>query len=230
MKKKKSWYEAIDKKLYPLKVYILSWVEPECWIIDKSAESILDVACGRGLPMEMIKMRMDVKRSVGVDLFGPYIKECKAKKIHDEYVISDIRKMKFPDKSFDVVMALQVLEHLPQKDAWKVLEKMEKIAKKQVMIATPIGEMYHPAVDDNKLQLHQSHFYPEEFEKRGYKVTKVGIKAITGEKGFVHDVNNDILRKLIYTFNLFVTLLTYIFQDKADYYFVASKRFKTNRR
>lgn len=224
MKKNKSMYEKFDEKLYPLKVFIMSWIEPECWVIDKSAKTILDVGSGRGLPMEMIKMRLNVEKSVGVDLFEPYIRESKKKRIHNEYVLVDIRKMKFPEKSFDVVMALQVLEHLPKKEAWHVLKIMEKIAKKQVIIATPIGEMYHPAVDDNKLQLHRSHFYPEEFEKRGYKITKVGIKAITGEHGLVHEVQNDIVRKLIYTLNLFVTLFTYIFQDRADYYFVASKK------
>lgn len=208
----------------------MSWVEPECWIIDKSANTILDVGCGRGLSMEMIKMRINVKKSVGVDLFEPYIRESKRKRIHNRYVLSDVRQMNFPNESFDVVMALQVLEHLPKKDAWEVLEKMEKIAKKQVIAATPIGEMYHPAVDDNKLQLHKSHFNPEEFEKRGYKVTKVGFKFITGEHGLVHTVKNDVLRKLIYSFNLFVTLFTVLFPKVGDYYFVASKSLNVNSR
>lgn len=221
---KQTFYQQIDSVLRPLKVFILSWVEPECWIIDKSAKSILDVGSGQGLPMEMIKMRMKVEKSVGVDLFDPYLKETKRKKIHDSYVKKDVRKINFPSKSFDVVMALQVLEHLPKKDAWALLAKMEKIAKKQVMIATPIGEMYHPAVDDNHMQLHKCHFYPREFEKKGYKVTKVGIKSITGEFGIVHKIPNDFLRKVVYTLNLFITLATYLFQNKADYYFVASKK------
>src|SRR5262245_42665657 len=128
MNKKLNLYQKLDKYLRPLKVYILSWVEPECWVIDKSAKTILDVGWGQGLPMEMIKMRMKPERTVGVDLFKPYIKESKKRKIHDEYVISDVRNLKFPPKSFDVVMALQVLEHLKEKDAWKVLKDMERIA------------------------------------------------------------------------------------------------------
>lgn len=230
MKKKKSIYEKFDEKLYPLKVFIMSWIEPECWVIDKSAKTILDVGCGEGLPMEMIKMRINVEKSVGVDLFEPYIRKSKKKRIHNEYVLVDVRKMKFPNKSFDVVMALQVLEHLPKKDAWKVLEKMEKIAKKQVIAAMPIGEMYHPAVDNNELQLHQSHFDPEEFKKKGYKVTKVGFKFITGEHGLVHKVKNDVLRKFIYSLNLFITLFTILFPKVGDYYFVAYKSFYINSR
>lgn len=227
MKKKKSFYNKIDDRLRPLKVFVLSLIEPECWLIDKSAKTILDVGCGQGLPMEMIKMRMKPEKTVGIDLFEPYIKESKKKKIHDKYIKQDVREIDFSENSFDVAMALQVLEHLPKKDAWRVLEKMEKIARRQVLIATPIGEMYHPAVDDNELQLHQSHFYPEEFEKRGYKVTKVGFKFVTGEEGVVHKVRSDILRKAIYTLNLFVTLFTILFPSVGDYYFVASKKFKT---
>jgi ubiquinone/menaquinone biosynthesis C-methylase UbiE len=224
MKTKKSGlYQLIDNKLYPLKVFILAWIDPMCWVLDKSAESILDVGCGQGLPMEMIKMRMKVKRSVGVDLFKPYIDQCKKKKIHDEYLLSDVRRLPFKNKSFDVVMALQVLEHQPKKDAWKLLEKMEKIAKKQVIVAMPIGEMYHPAVDHNELQLHLSHFHPDELEKRGYKTIKMGIRQLLGENGIVHKVNNDFLRKIIYTVSIFVDIFLFFFQPLANYYFVAYK-------
>ncbi len=147
-------------------------------------------------------------------------------KIHNDYLISDVRKLPFKDKTYDVVMALQVLEHLPKKDAWKLLSKMEKIAKKQVIVATPIGEMYHPPVDGNNLQLHLSEFLPEEFEKKGYKVVKVGLKQITGENGIVHRVQNDILRKIIYAVNIVITLVLYVWQSQANYYLVAYKNFE----
>lgn len=223
-KLKQNWYQKFDEKLLPVKLFFLSWVEPECWVIDKRVKTILDVGCGQGLPMQLLKKRYKFDRIVGVDLFKPYIKECKEKKIHDEYILSDVRKLLFKDNSFDVVMALQILEHLPKKDAWKLLAKMEKIAAKQVIIATPIGEMYHPPVDGNELQLHLSDFQPKEFEKRGYKVLKVGLKELIGEHGLVHQVPNDLVRKFIYSINLFVTLFLYFWQKKANYYFVATKK------
>ena len=102
-------------------------------------------------------------------------------------------------------MASHVLEHMYKKEAWKVLENMERIAKKQVLMATPIGEHYHPAVDGNALQIHLSHFEPEEFAKRGYKIKKYGWKWLLGDEGIVHKTQNDILRKILFTFNILVT-------------------------
>lgn len=218
---KLSLYQKFDRKLLPVKIFLLSLVNPACLVIDKSAESILDVGCGQGLPMQMIKMRMNVKKTVGVDLFEPYIKECKKKKIHNEYVKADVRKLPFDDKSFDVVIALQVLEHLPKKDSWKVLSKMEKIAKKQVIIAMPVGELYHAAVDGNDLQLHHSSFYPKEFKKRGYKTIKMGRKSL---ELLPYKLKNDLARKVVYFTNLVLSFLFYLIQPLADHYFVAYKK------
>lgn len=219
----KKIYRDIDKHLYSLKIFLMAWTEPIGWIIDKSAKSILDVGCGRGLPMQLIKIRMKPKRTVGVDLFEPYLSEAKKKQIHDEYIIADARKLPFKNKSFDVVIALQILEHLSKKDAWKVLDKMEEIARKQVIVATPIGEMYHPAVDDNPLQLHKSEFQPKEFKERGYKILKIGRKGILGEKGIVHKIRNDPARKLIYLINILLTPFYYLFQVFSDYHLYAYK-------
>lgn len=213
-----------DNYINPVKIFLLSLEDPVCWIIDKSAKSILDVGCGQGFPMKMIKFRMNFKYSVGVDLFKPYIEIGKKSKIHNYYVIKDVRKMKFENKSFDVVIALQILEHLKKEEAWKVLRKIEKIAKKQVIITTPIGKMYHPAVDNNKLQLHLSGFYPIEFEKRGYKIIKFGRKEILGEGGLVHKIDNDLFRKIVYSISYLLNICLYLFQPWANYYFVAYKK------
>lgn len=216
-------YFKFDDYINPLKISFLSLEDPVCWIIDKSAHSILDIGCGQGFPMKMIKVRMRVKKSVGVDLFKPYIEIGKKFKIHDKYIISDVRKIKFKDKSFDVILALQVLEHLKKEDAWKVVDKIEKIAKKQIIIATPIGKMYHPMEDNNRLQLHKSGFYPEEFEKRGYRIIRYGRKELLGENGLVHEIDNDLFRKAVYGLSYLVNFCLYVFQPLANYYFVAYK-------
>ena len=206
-----------------IKLRLDSMVEPICRVIDKSAESILDVGCGQGYPMRLIRLVMSPKNVVGVDLFEKYIKEAKRDKLHDEYVISDIRKMKFKKKSFDVVLASQVIEHLPKEDGRRFIKDLERIAKKQVIIATPIGEMYHPPIDGNELQLHLSHYYPEDLEKMGYRVVKYGRKSIFGDEGIVHKIDNDLARKVIFFVNIILSPLYYAFPTLADYYFVAYK-------
>lgn len=220
----KKLYFKFDNYINPIKILLLSLEDPVCWIIDKSAKSILDIGCGQGFPMKMIKVRMKVDKSVGVDLFKPYIKIGKQLKIHDQYIISDVRRLRTKNKSYDIVLALQIIEHLKKREAWKILRKMEKIAKKQIIIATPIGKMYHPIVDNNKLQLHQSGFYPEEFEKKGYKIIRFGRKELLGEGGLVHKIDNDLFRKIVYGISYLLNICLYLFQPWANYYFVAYKK------
>lgn len=208
-----------------LLLFGMSLQEPVCWIIDREAKTVLDVGSGPGLPMELLKVGHKFDKTVGVDLFKPYISETKKKKIHDNYVLQDIRKLDFPDKSFDVVMALQVLEHLEKKEAWKLVAKMEKIAKRQVILATPIGYMHHPHTDNNPHQEHKSAFQPEDFEKKGYKVFKFGRKEILGEHGIVH-TKNSFLRKFYFIINFIMTPIFIFFQPFSNYHVYAYKIIK----
>lgn len=219
----RKYYKEIDSKLYSTKMFLMAWTDPIPMVIDRSARTILDVGCGQGKPMILIKMRTNIQKAVGVDLFEPYIKEARKLKTHDEFIIQDVRKINFEPKSFDIVLSSHVIEHLPKKDALALLDKMEKIAKKQIVIASPIGEMYHPAVDGNKLQIHLSAFTPEEFRKRGYKTVNYGWSWLLGEEGLVHRVRNDFIRKILYAFNILATPIYYLFPSVSDYVFVAYK-------
>ncbi|MEK7550206.1 MAG: class I SAM-dependent methyltransferase [Patescibacteria group bacterium] len=217
-------YKKIDKSLFPIKLWLDMLVDPVCKVIDRSGSSILDVGCGQGYPMRLIRMVLKPDYVVGVDLFEKYISQARRSKLHDKYVLSDIRKMKFPARSFDIVIASHVIEHLPPHDATKFIKDLERIAKKQVIIATPIGEMYHPAVDGNKLQLHLSHFFPKDFKRLGYKTLKYGNRWLLGEVGLVHRVKSDLIKKLLFLFNIVISPLYYWDQTFADYVFVAYKK------
>ena len=221
-------YQDMDEKMEGFKMLLLSWTDPITWVLDQDIKTVLDLGCGQGKPMEFINKRLKVEKSVGVDLFEPYIKEARQKKIHSQYLLTDIRRVKLPPKSFDLVMASHVLEHLPEKDAWKVLENMEKMAKKQVIAVTPIGEHYHQIEDGNILQLHLSHFTPQDFIDRGYKIKRYGWKWLLGDHGIVHTIKNDIIRKILYTFNILATPIYYYFQESCDYIFVAYKNLKND--
>lgn len=214
--------QAIDRAARPVYFWILARVNPTWWILDRRAESILDVGCGQGLPMELIRVRKKVY-AVGLDGFEPYIDACREKGIHDEYVLGDVRKLPFDDRSFDVVLCLQVIEHLPKEDGYAVIKELERIAKRQVIVSMPVGEMEHPAVDDNPLQIHRSAWTPAEFQRMGYRTRKQGLKILLGEHGIVHRINVDLLRKLIFVLDMLLAPVLYVLPFLADYYFVASK-------
>ena len=51
--------------------------------------------------------------------------------------VADIRDLPFDNNSYDVVIACEVLEHIPWKDVDKALSQLHRISKKNVVISIP---------------------------------------------------------------------------------------------
>lgn len=56
--------------------------------------------------------------------------------------VADIRELPFDDKSFDLVMACQVLEHLPWNDLSRALKELERVTSKYAIISLPYSSIY----------------------------------------------------------------------------------------
>lgn len=215
----------VIKFFWDIYVSLLSLSFIPNWIINSSCRSILDLGCGQGLQMKTIKLRYPKIYALGIDLFKPYIDKCRKEKTHDKFKIADIRTLKLKDKSFDVVMASQVLEHMSKRDAFSLLRKIERWADKLVIISTPIGKVFYDTDDGNPLQKHKTFFYPEDFQKKGYKIIRIGGKSLFAEgSGLIHRIRPAFLRKFLFVSDIFLTPYYLIFQSKAHYYFFAYKK------
>jgi len=152
-------------------------------------DSVLDLGCGNNSPIQFVKA--DYK--VGVELFKPYMQESKRRRIHDRYIIEDIRKLKMKTGSFDAVVALDVLEHLNKSDGLSLIKKMELWARKKVVVFTPNGLVFTPdssggfkECEKNPLQIHKSGWEVEELRKLGFKVRGInGLKFLRKGRGNV---------------------------------------------
>lgn len=147
----------------------------------KDCSSVLDVGCGADSPLRRVKKTF---KSEGVDLFKKSIEKSKKQGIHDSYKLCDIRKLGkvYKNKSFDGVVALDVIEHLEKKESMKLIKNMEKIARKKVILLTPNGFYHQDAYDSNPYQVHVSEWKLEDLKKLGYKVYGLrGLKYLRGE-------------------------------------------------
>lgn len=149
----------------------------------KDCQSVLDLGCG---PNSLIK-NYTIPFKVGVELFEPYLEETIKKGIHNEYIKEDITKVNFPQKSFDAVIMIDVLEHLNKEDGHALLKKIEGWVKKRIIIFTPNGYIWQGDEDhychtsSNKLQEHKSGWTAKEFKKLGFKVEGMnGWKPLRG--------------------------------------------------
>jgi SAM-dependent methyltransferase len=142
-------------------------------------ETILDVGCGTGSPLRFVRRG----RLVGLDGFEPAVTEARLLRTHDEYFVGDVRRLDnlFSNRRFDACVALDVIEHLPKEDGWRMLEAMERLAQKRVVLFTPNG--FVPQKSKNgDLQEHLSGWTTADFSSRGYKVLGMcGPKSLRGE-------------------------------------------------
>ncbi len=88
---------------------------------------------------------------VGDRVFGNFIKNNTpvsytsvdvAEDLHPD-VVGSILKLPFPDKSFDVVCAFEVLEHLPFEEFSQAVAELSRVARTHVVISIPhFGPMF----------------------------------------------------------------------------------------
>lgn len=143
--------------------------------------SVLDVGCGTDSPLARIKKFFT---SHGIDAHKPSILKSKNKRIHDNYTVGNINNLRshFKRKSFDAVIALDVIEHFVKKDSYKLINGMEEIAIKKVILLTPNGFYPQDGYDSNPYQIHKSGWSSKDLQKLGYKVYGLrGIKYLRGD-------------------------------------------------
>lgn len=144
-------------------------------------KTVLDVGCGNNSPLAKVKKNF---YAVGIDVYKPNIVASKKAKIHDEYKLGDVLSLEkfFKPRSFDAVVALDIIEHLEKKDGFALLKQMEKVAKKKIIILTPYGFTQQHPYDGNQYQAHKSGWYIDDFQKRNYNVYGMrGFRFIRGE-------------------------------------------------
>ncbi|MBZ4397756.1 class I SAM-dependent methyltransferase [Myxococcus faecalis] len=147
-----------------------------------TCDSVLDIGCGSGSPLKHISR--EFSRTVGVDGYTASIERSRAAGIHQEYHQLDLLQVgqHFAPKSFDAVIALDVIEHFDKPEGYRLLEMMESLARKRVVIFTPNGFLPQDEWDNNVHQVHRSGWEVYDFELRGYRVTGMsGLKPLRGD-------------------------------------------------
>lgn len=216
----------IYKHLYNCYLWLSAICNPVWWILDRRTKTILDLGCGQGYPMQILKMINKNIQATGVDLFETYLKEARRLNIYEKVKVCDVNKLPFKEKSFDTVICLQVIEHLSKKNGIRLIKKMENIAKFQVIITTPLGFFDHPDMDSNKLQRHLSGWSDEDFQKMGYSIRHQGLNYFYGNDGLVHRSAPKILRAAIFILDNLLMPVYYFFPRISDYWIIAYKKLK----
>jgi SAM-dependent methyltransferase len=172
--------DDISDKVFHFSANIFSYVPSSSWFYIRKLTSVtgarvLDVGCGEG-DMARISAYKNNNYVIGADLHLPYLKINKKKKTYPDVVRCDARYLPFRAGCFDVVLCLEVMEHLNSKKiGYAVLDQFEKIAERRVIISTPVGYAWQGAVGGNEWQEHHLGWLSEDVTSLGYKVSYVGL-------------------------------------------------------
>lgn len=149
-----------------------NWLTPKVQQhIHPNRDTVLDVCCGIGNVMD----RISCKHLTAVDIYRPYVDIYRRKRPDADVYVFDVTSLpSFGSALFDVIVCLDGLEHLEEKDALQLIEWMEEHASKKVIIFTPVGLIQNCPVKTwgipggDAFQIHRCGFQTSFFLKRGY--------------------------------------------------------------
>jgi len=107
------------------------------------AERILDAGCGEGFVVSYLLQKNDRLAIIGIDcsleaieiarrMVPPVLSKVEGGVLFD---VGDLREMPYGDDSFDLVMCLEVLEHLP--DPQRGLRELRRVTSAYCLVSVP---------------------------------------------------------------------------------------------
>lgn len=126
------------------------------WIAERfcgtTAPLVIDIGCGEGAYSDLLRgWRRDVWW-VGVEVFEPYVARFDLWRKYDVVAVRDARNLNFPDSPF-ILLAGDVLEHMPRSDALDILYRAREHAE-AIMVSVPVVDYPQHAHDGNPFEAH----------------------------------------------------------------------------
>jgi len=112
----------------------------------KKFSKVLEIGSGNGL--NSLKTRVNCKEFIATDI--------SKNKFIDKVI--DVRKMPFKKNEFDLVLCIQVLEHIP--NFWVAVEELKRVTKNYLIISVPF--------------IYPEHLTPTDF----YRFTEYGLNYL----------------------------------------------------
>lgn len=95
--------------------------------------SIIDIGCGDGRITN--RLLPQYKHVVGLEQSSRALRYVRTEKI-----LGSVEHLPFSDRSFDLVLCCEVLEHLPFKVYPRALEEIQRVAQKYIVVTVPNNE------------------------------------------------------------------------------------------
>lgn len=103
-----------------------------CRLADNAA--VLDVGCAKGFMLYDFKKLMPNIKIAGIDI-SQYAHEHAIEEIKPFITIGNAKKLPYLDKSFDLVISINTVDHLPLKECKQAIREIQRVTKKHAFIS-----------------------------------------------------------------------------------------------
>ena len=131
--------------------------------------SVLDVGCGNGANLRALQADGGVEEAVGIDLAAAAIETAK-RRVQGEFLVMDIEKEPPLNRTFDLVLSNQVIEHLHDDDAF--LAKLREMCSGYCLIGTMQGRMRSSEVHIGHLRNYTTPGLQEKMRRAGFTIER----------------------------------------------------------
>ncbi|MFX0139434.1 MAG: class I SAM-dependent methyltransferase [Candidatus Hodarchaeota archaeon] len=178
-------------------------------LIEGEKIKILDMGCGPGHTFNNIHNKKNFSYSCGLDIGVWNIIKAKKNGFYDDYIIGDARFIPFRKNFFDLVLCLEVIEHLPKEEGKKLIQNLKHFAR-DCILSTP--SFFYQITESARFG-HQSYYTKTELELYGFKVRGIGVKFLFGNKSDLAKL----CRILLSPFTYFMPILSSCYIARSIY-------------
>lgn len=124
---------------------------------------VIDGASGRQRPKAEWRVRID-----GIEGCAAYLTPVH-EYVYNKILIGDALTLlpTLPDNAYDLVIAIDILEHFDMPDGVRFLNELRRVAGKTVLVSTP-KEFIHQEIPANPYENHRSVWTQEDLAKHGF--------------------------------------------------------------
>lgn len=141
------------------------------WYRQISPLSVMDIGVGEGTYAKLMRDAPDRVLTIGgevlrrvhrdrwtaVEAWEPYVDQFGLRNLYDEVIVSDVRRLNWPIFRVDLVIAGDVLEHMPRDDAKQLLKRIRQGAA-NLIVSVPVLHLPQGAVNGNPYEQHVDHW------------------------------------------------------------------------
>ncbi len=104
-------------------------------LLPSGIQSLKEVGCGAGFSMEKIKKMLPQARLSGSDIDPELVRMARARNPEISFTTESVYQIPDQDNSYDLVLCLEVLEHLDHPD--QALKELMRVSSNYVIVSTP---------------------------------------------------------------------------------------------